>query len=294
MPRNALGRGFSQPIGQGLSALFATPVEQILEIDIANIRPNPYQPRKTFDPTRLAALAESLQQHGLLQPILVQPAEGETGRFELVAGERRWRAAQQAGFTKIPAIVKTARGERKIAWALLENIQREDLNPIERARAYAQLISEFHLTQEEIATKMGIDRSSVANILRLLQLSQSLQEDIAAGRLTLGHAKVLLSLDSESAQTAMAHKIQVGHWSVRQAECEARRIQKTKVSSPTSAHMQMTHTTSAITEVETRLRHRLGTRVQLVAQGQGGEIRIRYHSLDELDRLLIHLMPRPS
>src|SRR5581483_5041826 len=224
MERKALGKGL------GLTALVPAaepPKGEVREIEIGRIIPNRYQPRQTFDPEALASLAASLKTHGLIQPITVR--KEANGKFELIAGERRWRAAQLAGFTRIPAMVKAIQERELMEWALLENLQREDLNPIEKAQAYARLMSQFSLTQEAIAGRMGIDRSSVANFLRLLQLPEALWEEIAEGRLTMGHAKALLSLESKEDQLRTAEEIKAKGLSVRQVEAL---VQKMKGAAP--------------------------------------------------------------
>ncbi|MFQ5596417.1 MAG: ParB/RepB/Spo0J family partition protein [Nitrospiria bacterium] len=278
MKRKALGRGL------GLSALVPSEAREktgILEIDIEAIAPNRFQPRQVFDQKALESLAVSLKHHGLIQPIVVRLKEN--GAYELISGERRWRAARIAGFLKIPAIVKAVEDRQMMEWALLENLQREDLNPIEKAQAYERLISQFSLTQESIAGRMGIDRSSVSNFLRLLQLPKKLWGEIAQGRLTMGHAKALLSLDKETLQLKLALEIIAHHLSVRQAEKAAQALKKgatQKKSAPASPP------DSEVVVVEDRLRRALGTKVRLMAHGDGGEIRITYFSLDDLERIL--------
>lgn len=277
MKRQALGRGL------GLSALVPTEENEkagLLEISVKEITPNRYQPRQAFDQQGLESLAASLKNHGLIQPIIVRKENGE--RYELISGERRWRAAQIAGFLKIPAIVKTVEDRQLMEWALLENLQREDLNPIEKAQAYNRLISQFSLTQEAIANRMGIDRSSVANFLRLLQLPKELWKEIAQGRLTMGHAKALLSLDRKDLQIRLAVEIVAKKMSVRQAEKVAQEIKKgppTKKKDPASIKPD-------VVILEDRLRRAFGTKVRLIPQGNGGEIRIFYYSLDDLERIL--------
>ncbi|NKE69525.1 ParB/RepB/Spo0J family partition protein [Candidatus Manganitrophus noduliformans] len=276
--RKALGKGL------GLTAL-VPPVEppkgDIREIEIGKIIPNRYQPRQYFDPEALAALAASLKSHGLIQPITVR--KEENGRFELIAGERRWRAAQLAGLAAIPAIVKPVQDQELMEWALLENVQREDLNPIEKAQAYQRLISEFSLTQEAIAARMGIDRSSVANFLRLLLLPESLWGSIADGVLTMGHAKALLSLERKEDQLRIAGEIKAKGWSVRQVEALVQKMKREARPEPPKAPRSAAPETA---ELESRLRLALGTKVRLVQQGKGGEIRIEYYSFEDLDRIL--------
>lgn len=278
MERKALGKGL------GLTALVPAaeaPKGEVKELDIDRIIPNRYQPRQTFDPDALASLAASLKTHGLIQPIAVR--KEENGKFELIAGERRWRAAQLAGFSKIPAMVKAVREQELMEWALLENLQREDLNPIEKAQAYSRLMSQFSLTQEAIAARMGIDRSSVANFLRLLQLPEGLWGEIAKGRLTMGHAKALLSLESKTEQLRLAEGIKAKGLSVRQVEAL---VQKMKGAPASKGEKTKKSPSPEVSEIEDRLRHALGTQVRLWQQGKGGEIRIEYYSLDDLERLL--------
>jgi ParB family chromosome partitioning protein len=281
-PRKALGKGL------GLTALVPAAEEsvkgEVRELDISKIIPNRYQPRQAFHPEALASLAASLKTHGLIQPITVR--KEENGKFELIAGERRWRAAQLAGFSRIPAMVKSVQERDLMEWALLENLQREDLNPIEKAQAYARLMSQFSLTQEAIASRMGIDRSSVANFLRLLQLPEGLWGEIAEGRLTMGHAKALLSLENKGDQLRLAEEIKSKGLSVRQVEAL---VQKMKGPAPSKDAKLKKTLPPEISEVEDRLRHALGTQVRLWQQGKGGEIRIEYYSLDDLERLLERL-----
>jgi ParB family chromosome partitioning protein len=276
--RKALGRGL------GLTALLpakGTGIQTVREIDIGQIVPNRYQPRKNFDPEALASLAMSLKTNGLIQPITVQTEAN--GTFELIAGERRWRAAQMAGFSKIPAMVKKVQEREMMEWALLENIQREDLNPIEKAQAYSRLMSEFSLTQEGIAERIGIDRSSVANFLRLLQLPKALWADISEGRITMGHAKVLLSSDTKEDLLRLAGQIKSRGLSVRQLEALLQK--KKEAPSPKGSRAEASATPESM-EIEDRLRQSLGTKVRLMQQGHKGEIRIAYYSLEDLERIL--------
>src|SRR5215831_5699381 len=210
-PRKALGRG--------LSALLGTPdleTEQFREIDIERILPNAQQPRKTFDEESLNELANSIRTHGVVQPIVVRPLE--EGFFQLIAGERRWRASQRAGLIKVPAVVRESGEHDALEIALIENLQREDLNPIEEAQAYERLMSEFGLTQEDVARAVGKNRATVANMLRLLRLPPEVQQWLRENKLTAGHAKALLSLSDLSAILDAARKIIQGNYSVRQAE----------------------------------------------------------------------------
>ncbi len=291
-----------------------------LEIEIEKICPNRYQPRENFDQARLLELAQSIKSHGLIQPIVVRalpqtrlaPFAGvaddirnteSTPRpteavnrppprgFELIAGERRLRAATLAGLVKIPAIIREVDDHAMMEYALLENVQREELNPIEKAKAYSRLISEFSLTQEQIAAKIGMDRSSVANTLRLLQLPDILWEEIAKGSISMGHAKVLLSLPTKALQIKIAQEIKSKKLSVRQIEVLAKRVSGGgKRTSKTSSH----HPPPEIRDLENRLQQSLGTKVRIASSGnqKGGYIQIEYYSLDDLDRLLEILTPQ--
>ncbi len=291
MPRNALGKGFeAATVGRGWNALFppepapgsepGPEIGGLRQLDITAIVPNRYQPRQKFSPEALEVLAASLKQHGLIQPITVCPEAD--GKFELIAGERRWRAAQLAGFSKIPAVIKEIQNQERMEWALLENLQREDLNPIEKAQAYDRLVSDFSMTQEAIATRIGIDRSSIANFLRLLHLPKALWEDVADGRLTPGHAKAILSLEGEPARLRAATQIKQRSLSVRQAESWVRQHKK----EPKPKEIAPVRSDPNRADIERRLRHALGTRVRLLDHGDGGKIEIEYYSPDDLERLL--------
>src|SRR5262249_40579328 len=190
--------------------------DQLREIDIDRILPNSHQPRKTFDEGALGELADSIREHGVVQPIVVRPLDD--GFFQLIAGERRWRASQRAGLSRVPAVVREAAENDVLELALIENLQREDLNPIEEAQAYERLITEFGLTQEEVARRVGKNRATVANMLRLLRLPPEVQQWLREDRLTTGHAKALLSLSDFSAMVDSARKIIQGGFSVRQTE----------------------------------------------------------------------------
>ncbi len=307
--RKALGQamGGTGWEGFGLSALVPTapPAPLVVPTDAAassgvpieirtdQIIPNRYQPRETFDKERLEALAASLKQYGFIQPVAVRALPD--GRFELIAGERRMRAAALAGFSTVPATIKTVDDRAMMEYALLENVQREELNPIEKARAFSRLLTEFSLTQEEIADRVGIDRSSVANTLRLLLLPEPIGKDIAAGKISMGHAKALLALPTKGLQLKFAEDIKTGGLSVRQVEARVKALtQQTKGGAervlPTpgrSPEMQ---------DLEGRLQRALGTKVRIAPSGKGkggetkGEIRIEYYSLSDLDRILEKMM----
>ena len=278
MARAALGRGLRALLEGtdtvGDAALRHRPVAQV--------HPNPYQPRPHVDPERLQELASSLKAQGLLQPIVVRrDREG----FELVAGERRWRAAQMAGFETIPALVKPASEEEVLGLALLENLQREDLNPLEEARAYQRLQSEFHLRQEDVAQYVGKDRSSIANALRLLKLPQVLQEDLEAGRLSMGHARALLALASEAEQLRLRDQTLAAGLSVRETEDQVRTQKR-----PTpDGRAKPLH----LLALEETLQQYFGTRVAIRPGRKHGKIEITYTGEDDLQRLLTLLQRSP-
>ena len=270
-----LGRGDQEPDGQ-----------QILDIPVADIRPNPNQPRGDFDPETLAELVDSIRRNGVLQPIIVRP-EGDS--YQLIAGERRWRAAIEAGLPTVPAIVRAATENESLELALIENIQRQDLNPIEEAKAYKELIERFALTQEEAAARVGKKRSSIANMLRLLDLPQDIQDAVSRGTLTMGHARALLALPDRAEIRRLAARIQREDLSVRQTERIVQdRLRRAKPSrtdhGPKPPH---------ITDLEAKLRTALGTRVTISTNKTStkGRITIDFFSDDDFHRILEHILP---
>lgn len=246
-----------------------------MQLPVSQVRPNPYQPRQHFDSERLQELASSLKTQGLLQPIVVRR---QLDGFELIAGERRWRAAHLAGLETIPALVRRASDEEVLGLALLENLQREDLNPLEEARAYQRLQTEFHLRQEDVAQHVGKDRSSIANALRLLKLPPVLQEDLEAGRLTMGHARALLALESEEEQLRLRDQILASGLSVRETEAHVRGQKRT----PPDGRSKPAH----FVVIEETLQRHLGTRVAIRPGRKHGKIEIIYTGEDDLHRLL--------
>jgi len=273
-------------LGRGLSALIPdapAPAERAFEIDIDLLRPNKFQPRTRVDETGLDDLARSIRAHGVIQPIVVRKVDGG---YEIVAGERRWRASQRAGLLKVPAVVRDIPDNKLLAAALIENIQRADLNPIEEAHAYKRLAEEFHLTQDQIAESVGKDRSSIANYVRLLRLPGELRENLAAGSLTMGHARAVLGLPDEQSQLRVGREIVARQLSVREAEAFVR-----KATQPAAEHAEPVkdvHTRAA----EERLRFAMGTRVRIVRKRKGGRIEIDFGSEDELQRLFEMLTER--
>jgi ParB family chromosome partitioning protein len=252
------------------------PTSDVQELRIDHIIPNRYQPRKTFSEEELSQLAESIKENGLIQPILVR-RRGD-GIFELIAGERRLRAARLAGLTSIRAIIRNSSDEQAMELALVENLQRQDLNPIEAARAYQRLITEFGFTQDGVAQRIGKDRSSVANIARLLNLPTEIQQLIESGALTTGHAKVLLGLPGLEPQVRLARQIMERHLSVRQAEQLA--------SQGTHRPQQPVKRAQPASDLEERLQKRLGTKVSIQNGRRGGKIVLHFFGRTELDRLV--------
>ncbi|MBZ5534904.1 MAG: ParB/RepB/Spo0J family partition protein [Acidobacteriia bacterium] len=280
--KKALGRGLSALIRSGDSGQ-----EGVREVDIDLLEPNRFQPRTDFDEAKLNELAQSIKTNGVLQPLLVRKVQD---RYEIVAGERRWRAAQLAGLFRIPVVVRAIRDERLLEVALVENIQRENLNPIEAAKAFQRLHSELGLSHDEIAHQTGKDRTTVTNYIRLLKLPREVQHLIAEGKLSMGHARALLALESATEQKELAQKAVQGSWSVRQVERAASRRLAPKSTAPTRmAPVQDPNVAHAIEELE----RTLGTRVRIAPDGNKGLIEIEYYSQDDLIRLY-ELIVRPA
>jgi ParB family chromosome partitioning protein len=277
MQKQALGKGLGALIPD-LSSLDdkARKALGIHEIELDKIVPNEYQPRKTFQSESLKELAASIKEHGVIQPVIVHQIGTNYG---LIAGERRWRAARLAGLKTIPALVKEATKRELIEQALIENIQREDLNPLEAAEAYKRLQDEFKLTQEDLAKRVGKERSTVTNFLRILGLPRELKQSLATGALSMGHAKALLSLERVRDQIQAASVILRKGLSVREAEALASRLKNpAKETKPRQSH--------ELKSVEDKLKKSLGTKVSIITKAKGGRIVIEYYSAEELDRLL--------
>jgi len=278
--KEALGRGLGALIPQKPRNADAAAGEGILKVEIDRIIPGANQPRKRFSDAALEELAASIRENGVLQPPIVRRTGN--GTFELIAGERRWRAARLAGLLEMPVILKDAAPAETLVYALIENIQREDLNPLETAEAFDHLMRDYNLTQEEMSQKVGKDRATVANYLRILKLVPEVKSWVAEGLLSLGHAKALLGAPDAHAQLMTArHVIQKG-LSVRETEALARKGPGKKAQKKPFGPRD-----PQIKSLEDRLTQKLGTRVHLNDRGKkGGSIEIEYYSLDELDRLL--------
>jgi ParB family chromosome partitioning protein len=279
-------------LGKGIGALFTVPTGkegypegrsgEMIEVALERIHPNPYQPRMNFDEGELSELADSLKEKGVIQPLLVRSNGSD---YELIAGERRLRAAQRAGLKRVPVVVREVSGKELLELALVENLQRRDLNPIEAARAYRQLVEEFGLTQEEVAKRVGKERSSVTNSLRLLALPEVVQRELISERLSYGHAKVLLSVKDAVTIQRMAQLVIQKGLSVRQTE----ELLQPKKKRYLTQGLKKGRDTELI-ELEEKLVHHLGTKVRVEGQPTRGRIVIDYFSAEELDRLLETLL----
>ena len=279
--RKALGRGLRALIPDAPAAeAAATPDAVPQEVDLDLLRPNPDQPRQAVDEAKLDELAQSIRTHGVIQPIVVTRRDDEAG-FEIIAGERRWRAAQRAGLPRVPVVVREMQRTKRLEVALIENVQRENLNPIEEAAAYRRLAGEFGMTQQRIAEAVGKERATVANYQRLLRLPAEVQADVAAGRLSMGHARALAGLAAAEQQIEVARRIREGDLSVREAEALVKRAAEPKPEPPPEKPPADIHVRAA----EDRLRLSLGTRVRIVQRGKRGRIVIDFTSEDELQRL---------
>jgi ParB family chromosome partitioning protein len=303
MPRNALGRGLSalirepetpqpQPpqapvaVAGGAAAAVApalAPSESFQQVDIDLIDPSPFQPRSRFREEALEELAQSIRSSGIVQPIVVRPV-GK--RFQLIAGERRWRAAQRAALSRVPAVVRDVRDEIALEMTLVENLQREDLNPVEQARAFQRLTDEFHLTQEQAAERTGKDRATIANSVRLLRLEESILDLLEEGRISAGHGRALLAISEPKQRLDLARKIARGGMTVRQVERFANRSSKIKAELPDASVDP--NTKWAVEE----LQRKFGTKIVLhpVRPGRPGQLAFEYYDPGDLTRLYDQLM----
>ncbi len=281
-------------LGKGLAALLpdsAGPeTRQVAQIPIAAIRPNPHQPRTVFDEAKLDELAASLRQHGLMQPVTLRPAPAGEG-FQIIAGERRWRAAQRAGFEHIPALITACSEREMLELALVENLQREDIGPMEAAEAYQRCLADFGLTQEELAQRLGKSRTAIANTLRLLKLAPPVQGLLASGTLSEGHGRALLAVVDPEQQVKLARRVVTDSLSVRETERLARSERIRGISEPESTHGGGNPRPAAasdpdLAEFAERLQRRLGTKVELRPNlDGGGSIVIRWYEDEDLLRI---------
>ncbi|HSR49225.1 MAG TPA: ParB/RepB/Spo0J family partition protein [Acidobacteriota bacterium] len=278
--RKALGKGLDALLpSKPSSAGGSSPLQQL---PIEKIKPNAYQPRSHFSAEALDELASSIRENGLLQPIVVRPADDG---YELIAGERRWRASQRAGLHRIPALIQTVSDQSMVELALVENIQREELSPIEEATAYQLLIDDFGLTQEDVAQRVSRSRSSVANTLRLLKLPQKVQEAVSAGRLSMGHARALLPLN-RARQLDLAALIEKRGLSVRQVEKRVQQMLKPPQEKPPRRK------DPNIRAAEESLEDRWQAKVEIRSRGPAGQIVIHYHDEEDLNRLYSMMLDR--
>lgn len=275
-------------LGKGLGALIPEMEESNLtaqtEVNINSIVPNPFQPRKEFSDEKLTELADSIKIHGIIQPLLVR----ESGdKYQLIAGERRLRAAKLAGLTEVPVVIKEMTDQAMMEVALVENIQRENLNPIEEAEAFRRLMNEFNLTQDDIAKKVGKSRPAIANTLRLLNLPKEVQFDLSTGTLTMGHARALLGLRTPEEQKNIWNQIQFQNLSVRETEELIRKLNEPQdVSRETKKiHPPLNEKDPNLLEMEDELQHVLGTKVIIKPTGTGGKIEVEYYSNEEFERI---------
>src|SRR6266404_5471839 len=274
-------------LGRGLGALLSsTPTEgdSLLEVGVGDIEPNPNQPRKSFSSTALDELAASIRASGIIQPVVVRR---QGAGYQLVAGERRWRAARQAGLDRIPAIVREVTDAESLELALVENLLREDLNPMEEAEAFDKLLVRFGCTQEELAQRVGKERSSIANALRLLRLPAPIQDDLRGGRLTMGHARALLALTTPAEQLELRDEILAHDWSVRATEDTVRTATAGRPPRP-----KQRRRSAELAALEETLQRALMTRVRIVGGERQGRIEVTYANADELERLAVLLCTR--
>jgi ParB family chromosome partitioning protein len=271
-------------LGRGLGALLsATPTAEdvLVDVPVDQIDVNPNQPRKDFDFKSLGELAASIKASGVIQPVIVRR---QAGGYQLIAGERRWRAARQAGLERIPAIVREATDAQSLELALVENLLREDLNPMEEAEAYQKLLAQFGWTQEELGQRIGRDRSSIANSLRLLRLPEEIQTDLRSGRLTMGHARALLALTSVADQLKLRDEILKHEWSVRATEDSIRaaeELARKRGVAPKRGRRRSVE----LAALEDELQRALMTRVRIMGNDKNGKIEVVYATAEELDRL---------
>ncbi|MEE3347999.1 MAG: ParB/RepB/Spo0J family partition protein [Nitrospinota bacterium] len=282
MNRKALGKGINALIPDfemGVPESDENGPAKNTELLIDEISPNRFQPRKYFDDNKFEELVASICENGVLQPILVQKLD--TG-YELVVGERRWRASKKAGLKKIPAVIREVTDAQALEWAIIENIHRQDLNPIEEADAYARLSDEFALTQEMIAKKVGKSRTAVTNTLRLLNLSRNIKEDLISGKISMGHARALLGLNNAGQMEALRKEIFKQNLTVRQTES---RVSRLKQPVPTKPVSLVSKKNIFIKSLAKELERRLGTKVDIQPTKKGGKLVVTYYSDDDLDRI---------
>jgi ParB family chromosome partitioning protein len=273
--------GERRGLGRGLEALIPS-APGITEVEVESIVPNPRQPRQALDPQALEELATSIREQGLVQPLVVTQV---AGGYQLLVGERRWRAAKLAGLEMVPVVVRDVTPQQMLELALVENLQREDLNPLETATAYSQLVEEFGLTQQQVADKVGKNRATVANTLRLLKLPPQVKEALLREKITEGHARALLRLEAASAQLDVLEAILKRGLNVRQAEELVRRLVELPKAQPTPREKP-----ARLRALEDKFRQALGTKVSLTRGGKGGRLTIYFYSEEELQSIYDHIV----
>ena len=282
MNRKALGKGINALIPDfemGVPESHETGSPKSIELFIDDISPNRFQPRKYFDDEKLEELVNSISENGVIQPVVVQKLGSG---YELVVGERRWRASKKVGLKKIPAVIREVSDSQALEIAIIENIHRQDLNPIEEAEAYSRLADEFALTQEMIAKKVGKSRTAVANTLRLLKLSRNIKEDLISGKFSMGHARALLGLDNPRQMEVLRKEILIQDLTVRQTESRVTNLKKPASTKPVSPASKKN---IFIKDLEKQLQSRLGTKVDITPTKKGGKLVVTYYSDDDLDRI---------
>ena len=279
MNRKALGKGINALIPEFEMGVSEVGLSSAKDLSVDEISPNRMQPRSFFDDKKLEELVASIEEYGILQPVVVQKANSG---YELIVGERRWRASKKLGLKKIPAVIREVSDEQSLEIAIIENIHRQDLNPIEEAEAYARLSSEFALTQEMVANKVGKSRAAVANTLRLLNLSEILKEDLVSGKISMGHARALLGLENPKNMEALRKEIVKKGLSVRQTENKAKKL---KNDSAEKSNSSTDPKDIFIKDLEKDLARRLGTKVNISPKKNGGKLVVTYYSDDDLERI---------
>jgi ParB family transcriptional regulator, chromosome partitioning protein len=293
MKRDRLGKGLGALLGEYLGEDGATPGAAGLarSLAVGSIAPNPFQPRREFSEGDLTDLTNSLRDNGLLQPIVVRPAaQPGPARWELVAGERRWRASMRLGWTEIPAMIREVDDRTLLVLALVENLQRAQLSPLEEAEGYQRLSEEFSLTQQQVAETVGKDRSTVANAMRLLQLPASVRQLLRDGLLTAGHARALLGLDNDRRMAEMARMAVEEEWSVRDVEAQVKRLRQPRTGAPRAKTREATETT-----LEEELQRVFGTEVKIRrGRGNRGRVEIPFFGADDFERVFEMLTGRQA
>ena len=279
MNRKALGKGINALIPDFEKGVPEAETSLATDLLIDEISPNHLQPRNYFDDKKLNDLMSSIKEHGVLQPVVVQKVDSG---FELIVGERRWRASKKLGLKKIPAVIREVNDEQSLEIAIIENIHRQDLNPIEEAEAYARLSNEFALTQEMVAEKVGKSRAAVANILRLLKLSRNIKEDLISEKISMGHARALLGLEESKQMETLRNEIVKQDLTVRQTESRVNKLKKGVLDKPIT---QKANKDIFTKDLEKDLARRLGTQVNILPKKNGGKLIVTYYSEDDLERI---------